>query len=199
MNTVESILHFWFGSSADDAEVIREKWDLWWKKNSHVDDEIRKRFEATLQAEHQGERASWGKNPRGQLARIIVLDQFPRNMYRGAARAFAFDERALGLAGVALGQGMDKALRLVERVFMYMPFEHSEDSNDQQTSETLFTALVAAAPDSQKSVFRDFLEYAVRHKAIIDRFGRFPHRNALLGRKSTPEELTFLNGADSSF
>lgn len=199
METAESILHFWFGGSTDDAEVIREKWDLWWQKNFRVDDEIRKRFEATLLAEHQGERESWGKSPRGQLARIIVLDQFPRNMYRGTLRAFAFDERARALAREALEQGADMRLRPVERAFVYMPFEHSETREDQITSRRLFTALMDDVSDSQKSLFQNLLDYTLKHKAIIDRFGRFPHRNVLLGRQSTPEEIEFLKRPGSSF
>lgn len=199
METAQSILHFWFGDSADDAAVIREKWDIWWKKNSKIDDDIRSRFEQTLEAEFRGELDSWGKGAHGRLARIILLDQFSRNMYRGAPWAFAFDERARALAREALEQGMDQSLRRVERVFIYMPFEHSEDPKDQETSVALFTALVAEAPEGQKTLFRDFLEYAVNHKAVIVRFGRFPHRNALLGRESTAEELEFLKRPGSSF
>ena len=199
METAESILLFWFGNSADDAEVIREKWNFWWKKNSQVDDEIQSRFETTLEAEIRGELESWGKSARGQLARTILLDQLSRNMYRDTWRAFAHDKRTRDLVREALEQGMDKRLRPVERVFMYMPFEHSEDSKDQKTSEQLFSALVAEVPDDQKPLFRDFLDYAVQHKTVIDRFGRFPHRNTILGRESTPEEMEFLKRPGSSF
>jgi uncharacterized protein (DUF924 family) len=199
METADTILHYWFGASTDDADAIREKSALWWKKDPMVDEEIRRRFEMMLEAEVKNEFESWGKWPRGQLARILLCDQFPRNMYRHTPRAFAYDERARRHAREALDQGMDKKLRLVERVFMYLPFEHSEDTEDQATSVRLSTALHEEAPEAAKPTYRNYLDYALKHKEIIDRFGRFPHRNAILGRNSTPEELEFLNGPGSSF
>jgi len=199
MESTDSILHYWFGTSADDAEVIREKSALWWKKDPKVDEEMRQRFEITLEAESQGELESWGKIPRGQLARILLLDQFPRNMYRGTARAFAYDERARRLAHEALDQGVDRKLRPVERVFLYLPFEHSENAQDQAASVRLFAALLEEVPTTLKQPFRNFLDFAKKHKEIIDGFGRFPHRNALLGRDSTTEELEFLKRPGSSF
>ncbi len=199
MESTDSILHYWFGTSADDAEVIREKSALWWKKDPKVDEEMRQRFEMTLEAESQGKLESWGKIPRGQLARILLLDQFPRNMYRGTARAFAYDERARQRARKALDQGMDRKLRPVERVFIYMPFEHSEEAQDQAASVRLFAALVEEVPATLKQAFQNFLGFAKKHKEIVDCFGRFPHRNAILGRDSTPEEVEFLKGPGSSF
>jgi len=199
MESVDSILHYWFGNSADDAEVVREKTILWWKKNPEVDEEIRRRFEAMLESEIKGELASWGNSPRGQLARMLLLDQFPRNMYRGTARAFAYDEQARRLARQALDQGVDRKLRPVERVFIYLPFEHSEDVQDQATGVQLFEALLEKVPATVKQPFQNFLDFAKKHKEIVDNFKRFPHRNALLGRDSTPEELEFLKHPDSSF
>ena len=199
MESTDSILHYWFGTSADDAKAIREKSALWWKKDPKVDEEMRQRFEITLEAESQGELESWGKIPRGQLARILLLDQFPRNMYRGTARAFAYDERARQRAREALDRGMDRKLRPVERVFIYMPFEHSEEARDQAASVRLFAALVEEVPANLKQAFQNFLDFARKHKEVVDRFGRFPHRNAVLGRDSTPQELEFLKGPGSSF
>jgi len=199
MKSIESILSYWFGEHPDDATVIREKSDLWWKKNPGVDEEIRRRFETLLESELKGELASWAKSPRGRLARMLLLDQFPRNMYRGSARAFACDERARQLARETLDQSVDRKLRPVERVFLYLPFEHSENAPDQVTGVRLFATLLEEIPETLKPPFRNFLEFAQKHKAIIDRFGRFPHRNALLGRDSTPEELEFLKGPGSSF
>jgi uncharacterized protein (DUF924 family) len=199
MESTDSILHYWFGTNADDTEVIREKSAQWWKKDPKVDEEMRQRFEMTLEAESQGELESWGNIPRGQLARILLLDQFPRSMYRGTARAFAYDERARQRAREALDRGMDRKLQPVERVFIYMPFEHSEEANDQATGVQLFSALREELPEAVKTPFQDFLDFALKHKEIVDRFGRFPHRNAILSRDSTPEEVEFLKGPGSSF
>lgn len=199
MNSIDSVIRYWFGEHPDDAAVIREKSDLWWKKNPAVDEEIRLRFEAAVEAEMREELKSRDDSPRGRLARILLLDQFPRNMYRGSARAFAGDERAGKLAREALDQGMDRNLRPVERVFLYLPFEHSEHAPDQATAVRLFVALLDEVPETLKPPFRNFLDFARKHKDIVDRFGRFPHRNAILGRASTPEELEFLKGPGSSF
>jgi uncharacterized protein (DUF924 family) len=199
METAESILHFWFDASADDAEVIREKSSLWWKKNPKVDAEIRSRFEMMLDAEVKSEFESWSRGPRGQLARILLCDQFPRSMYRGLPCSFAYDERARQLARNALDQGMDRKLRRIERVFLYLPFEHSEDHDDQATSVRLFSALRDEAPDGEKATYGNYLDFALKHKVIIDRFGRFPHRNVILDRESSPEEQEFLKGPGSSF
>ena len=195
----ESILHFWFGAGRDEAEVIREKSALWWKKDPRIDEEIRRRFELTLDAELRGEHASWDKLPGGRLARILLCDQFPRNMYRGNARAFAYDQAARRLARAVLDQKIDQTLRPVERVFVYLPFEHSENAADQITGVRLFTLLDEQAPDATKAAYGNFLDFALRHKETIDRFGRFPHRNSVLGRISTPEEQEFLKARDSSF
>ena len=195
----ESILHYWFGAREDEAEIIREKSALWWKKDPRIDEDIRRRFEITLDAEWRGELASWDDLPGGRLARILLCDQFPRNMYRGTARAFASDELARRLARAALDQKIDQALRPIERVFVYLPFEHSENAVDQDTGVQLFTALHEQAPESVKAAYRNYLDYALRHREIIDRFGRFPHRNSVLGRISTPEEQEFLKAPGSSF
>jgi len=195
----ESIWLYWFGAGPDEAEIIREKSALWWKKNPQADAEIRRRFEPVLEAESRAEFESWDRHPRGRLARILLCDQFPRNMYRGTRRAFAYDEHARELARSALDRKTDQALRLIERVFMYLPFEHSEDAADQATGVRLFMTLHEQAPEGVKDTFREYLDYALRHREIIDRFGRFPHRNAVLGRDSTPEEREFLQGPGSSF
>lgn len=199
MQSIESILGYWFGAASDDADVIRDQSALWWKKNPRVDAEIRQRFEATFEAEVRDELESWGDDPRGQLARMLLCDQFPRNMHRDTAKSFAFDARARELANTALEQGLDKRLRAVERVFAYLPFEHSEAHQDQELSVQLFTTLLGEVAPALKSSFQFYLDFAHKHKTIIDRFGRFPHRNAILGRESTLEELEFLKGPGSSF
>ena len=199
MEDVNSILHYWFGGAKNDAEIISEKSSLWWKKDPGVDAEIRRRFEMMLDAEIKHEFASWSNSARGQLARILLCDQFPRNMYRDTPRAFDYDKRARELAREAIDAGQDKKLCPVERTFLYLPFEHSEVVDDQALSLRLFTELVEAVPETNRPTYLKYLEFAQKHKAIIDRFGRFPHRNAILGRDSTPEETEFLNGPGSSF
>ncbi|MEX2162925.1 MAG: DUF924 family protein [Sulfuricaulis sp.] len=199
MEDVESILHYWFGGAANNAEIVREKSALWWKKDPGVDAEIRRRFEMMLDAEIKDEFASWSSSPRGQLARVLLCDQFPRNMYRDSPRAFDYDERARKLAREALDAGRDKKLRPVERVFLFLPFEHSEAVDDQVLGLRLYTALVEDVPETDRPTYQKFLEFARKHKEIIDRFGRFPHRNAILGRQSTAAEAEFLKGPGSSF
>lgn len=199
MEDVNSILHYWFGGAKNDAEIISEKSSLWWKKDPVVDADTRRRFEMMLDAEIKNEFASWSHSPRGQLARVLLCDQFPRNMYRDTPRAFDYDERARKLSREALDTGLDKKLRPVERVFLYVPFEHSEAVEDQALSLRMFTALVEDVPETDRPAFQKYVEFAQKHKEIIDRFGRFPHRNAILGRASTPEELEFLNSPGSSF
>ncbi|MDH5487452.1 MAG: DUF924 domain-containing protein [Gammaproteobacteria bacterium] len=199
MESVHSLLSYWFGTSNNDADVIRDQSALWWKKNPEVDTEIRRRFEPLLAVEIRGALESWSAEPRGHLARILLCDQFPRNIYRGKPESFMYDARAKQLARVALDRGWDKPLRPVERVFVYLAFEHSEDAQDQSLSVELFSALYNVVAEELKQPFRYYLDFATKHKEIIDRFGRFPHRNAILGRLSTPEELEFLEGPGSSF
>jgi len=136
----------------------------------------------------RGGLAPWGATPLASLALIVVLDQFPRNMFRGDARAFSTDARALAVATRAVERGDDRLLQAAERTFAYLPFEHAEDLSAQRRSLELFAA---HDPDN--------LEWAKRHHDIVERFGRFPHRNAVLGRKSTPEEIEFLKRPGSSF
>ena len=199
MESAESIIHYWFGTSTDDADIIREKSALWWKKDPSTDAEIYRRFEATLAAESRNELGSWSSHARGHLARTLLCDQFPRNMHRGTPGSFMYDARARQLAHAALEQGLDQSLRPVERVFVYLPFEHSEARQDQELSVQLFASLLGEVTPDLRPSFQYFLDFAHKHKVIIDRFGRFPHRNAILGRISTPEELEFLKDPRSTF
>lgn len=176
--TIDEVLAFWF------ADPTR-----WWKKDPAFDAEVQGRFLALHDAIMRGEREDWLATPRGALAYVVVLDQFSRNMFRGTGRMFASDARALAAARRALARGDDRALAADERIFLYMPFMHSEDIADQDRCVALFTA----SPSEEQ------LRYAEMHRDIIRRFGRFPHRNALLGRASTPEEEEFLKQPGSSF
>ncbi len=197
--SIESILGFWFGASVDDAEVAQEKGRMWWSKNEAVDEEIRRRFEACTAAALHGALDEWAATPRGVLALVLLTDQFPRNMYRGQPASFAFDAIALRWALHGLERGMDSLLRPIERVFLYLPFEHSESIADQRRSVLLYEQLLRDVPPQHESTFSGFGQFAIRHRDIIARFGRFPHRNAILGRASTGKEIAFLQTPGSSF
>jgi uncharacterized protein (DUF924 family) len=193
MTTPDDVLDFWF--PADQARANQ----LWWGKQAQLDAEIRERFGATLAAARAGHLDSWAETARGRLALIITLDQLSRNIHRNLPDAFAGDAqaRALTHAGVALGH--DRELRPMERLFFYLPLEHSESLADQQRCVELMRTLAEQVDPTHGERFASFVDYAVRHHDIVARFGRFPHRNAVLGRPSTPEELEFLTQPGSSF
>jgi uncharacterized protein (DUF924 family) len=172
VETVDSVLAFW-------RALGRDKW---FSRDDEVDAVIRRRFLPTYDAAVAGSLAGWEDTPQSALALLIVLDQFPRNMFRGCARAFAADAQARDVAGRALGRGFDQAVVPGERGFFYLPFMHSEDLADQKRC----VALYQATDDT------DSLKFALIHADIIRRFGRFPHRNAVLGRETTADEQAFL-------
>jgi len=200
MATVEEVLRYWFGESNSDQQVLAQKGKLWFGKNEQVDRDIEARFGAMVVAASQAPLLT-GDEPSAKryLASILLLDQFTRNIYRDDARAFAQDSLALKLALDALDKGCDKALRPIERVFIYLPLEHSEDIELQNRSVKLFENLRNEVGEDLLPAFDSFLDYAIRHQEIIARFGRFPHRNAILGRTSTAEEREFLKQPNSSF
>ncbi len=199
METADAIHEFWFGTDADDVKAADQKKKLWWSKDTAVDDIIAQRFEKFTLAAADGSLSSWKTTPRGLLALILLTDQFPRNMYRATPASFAYDHIALQLSLQALEQGIDQLLRPIERVFVYLPLEHSEAIDDQERSVQLFKQLASDVPAAQKNTFDGFHQFAIRHRDIIARFGRFPHRNEILGRISTEEEIAFLKTAGSSF
>jgi uncharacterized protein (DUF924 family) len=200
MSRVEEILEYWFGTSPDDLQVLAQKGKLWFGKDEQVDAEIRQRFGALITSVgQQGLLDGPESEAFRYLATILLLDQFTRNVFRGERRAFASDPLALQLALAALQCEHDLVLRPIERVFIYLPLEHSEDLPLQNRSVELFQGLLDAVPAAGKKAFAGFLDYAVRHQEIIARFGRFPHRNAILGRESSAAELEFLNQPNSSF
>ena len=190
---------FWFGLHASDAAVAQEKSGLWWGKDPQADQEIRQRFEAWTDKAANRELDSWAGDAAGCLALILLTDQFPRNMYRDTPQAFATDPLALSYCKQGLHDGFDRLLRPIERVFFYLPLEHAESREEQDLAVALFEKLVAGVPLADRPVFAGFLDFAVRHRDVIGRFGRFPHRNRILGRASRPEELAFLQEKGSSF
>lgn len=200
MTAVQQILDYWFGNSSDDLSVVNGFAKLWFGKDTQVDSEIRERFgELVASAATQGLLSGDEPVAERTLATIILLDQFTRNIYRGDARAFASDSIALDLALEALDAGIDQCLRPIQRVFIYLPLEHSENLAQQLRSIELFQRLAESVPEKCQPAFSSFLDYAVRHWEIVARFGRFPHRNQVLGRESTEEEAEFLKQPNSSF
>lgn len=193
------VLRFWFGDSGDDARILAEQGKLWWSGGAALDADITARFGALVDRAVAGELAGWSVTPRGNLARVLLLDQFTRNVYRRQGRAFAGDPLAQKLVADALDRGDDRALLLTERIFLYMPLEHAEDLASQARCLALFEKLAAEAPDGLVDAFRGFVGYAERHRAIIERFGRFPHRNPALGRAHTAEEEAWLKGGGDTF
>src|SRR5512145_2854469 len=196
---VEAVLEFWFGSNPDDAAIAKEKSALWWSKNPQVDDEIRGRFEGLVAKAAAGELSYWEATPTGRLALILLTDQFPRNIYRDSHRAFAYDAKALAWCLDGIEQHVDRKLRPIERVFFYLPLEHAESLEHQDKSVKHFGELVSIVDEPDKAVFKEYLDFAIRHRDIIARFGRFPDRNKILGRQFTAEEIAFLNEPGSSF
>ena len=176
----QSILHFWFTELTPKHHFT---------KDAALDEAIRTRFGATLEAAARCELFAWRSTPEGRLAEILVLDQFSRNIFRDTPRAFAQDALALVLAQELVVSGQDRSLPVAQRIFAYMPYMHSESALVHMQGVALFTQLG----------IQDNLNFELRHKAIIERFGRYPHRNAILGRTSTPEELDFLSEPWSSF
>lgn len=193
------VLDFWLGALDAWGRADNEHAERWWKKDPVFDQRIREEFGLLHGSVSAGERSAWLAAPRGRLATIIVLDQFSRNMFRGTARAFAFDRQALALAtdGIALGE--ERELRFDERYFFYMPYMHSEELAVQERSVELFRALRDSAEPDDRERADSIVDFAERHHDIIRRFGRFPHRNALLDRTLTAEEITFLKQPGSSF
>ncbi len=181
------VLDFWFGA-ADTAR------DAWFRKDPGFDAQIRQRFGPLVELALVGGLADWDAAADAALARVLLLDQFTRNIFRGTPRAFDGDALALALARSMVARGADQALAPLRRVFVYLPFEHAEDAEAQGASLRLFGALAAAHP-----ALASYDDYARRHATVIERFGRFPHRNAILGRPSTPEELAYLSQPGSGF
>ena len=197
--TPATVLDFWFGNAGGDTATAQAQQKLWWSKNESVDAGIRNRFGGLVEAAASGRHGDWALDPRGRLALILLFDQFPRNMYRDTPRAFAYDPLACKLALDGIAANSDRTLRSIERVFFYLPLEHAESPELQERCVALFTALAAGVPEADRKTFAGYVDYAVRHRDVIHRFGRFPHRNRILGRASTPEETDFLKQPGSSF
>lgn len=195
----EEVLTFWLGTIDEHGLSDAAHTARWYMKDAAFDAQVRQRFAETWSALVRGEHEDWKRAPRSLLAYVIVLDQLSRNMFRGTAQAFASDHLALGAAEAAVELGFDRALVGVERGFLYMPFEHSEELATQDRAVALFTAFRDESTGPLKEYLGQSVEYAVRHRDVIVQWGRFPHRNQLLERASTAEELAFLQQPGSSF
>jgi uncharacterized protein (DUF924 family) len=198
---IDEILTAWFGAPDETPEARAKRWFV---PDPAYDAELRSRFGDLVTAAARGELDAWQATPRGALALVILLDQMSRNIYRGTARAFAQDARALAITRAALAAGHEKSLGWDERAMLLMPFEHTEDRDTQRESVAAFEALhteaiAAGAPEATIKGLATALDFARRHAAIIDRFGRYPHRNAILERTSTGEEVEFLQQPGSRF
>lgn len=188
----EEVLDFWFADAADGPEALARRNRVWFGGGEAFDRECTERFAEVLAAAARGEHDPWKASPRGRLALIIVLDQLSRNIHRGTAEAYRQDDRALTLCKEGLELGHDRQLAPCERTFFYMPLEHAEDRDVQRLSVHLFERLAAEAPEEWRAELRANAGYAREHRMIVERFGRFPHRNAVLGRTSTPAEEEYL-------
>jgi uncharacterized protein (DUF924 family) len=193
------ILQFWFGDVDELGRSDVQHSRRWFMRDEAFDLEIADRFGQTYADVRAGLREAWLDDPRGRVAYVIVLDQFPRNMFRGTARAFEGDRQALAAAIEGVARHDDAGLTVNERSFFYMPYMHSEEIDMQDRSVALFKELLAGAPSELRGSLLAAVQYAEKHRDVVARFGRFPHRNTALGRESTPAELAFIAEPGSGF
>jgi uncharacterized protein (DUF924 family) len=204
VDEARSVRDFWFGPLPLSAEELKRRIRFWYGDGSSQlrqqrDEQIRTRFGALLERAAAGQLAAWADGPRRRLSLIILLDQFPRNLFRGTSRAFAYDAQALGLTLSGMQSAADAALDVVERIFFYMPLQHAESREVQDESVAAYRRLHSEAPAELRGSFGSALRSAVNHRAIIEQFGRFPYRNRVLGRTSTREESEWLRKGGTSF
>ncbi len=204
MDEARSVRDFWFGTVPLTAEALERRIRFWYGDAAAAlrqrrDAHIRARFGELLERAARGQLAAWADGPRRRLSLIILLDQFPRSIFRGTARAFAYDAQALALALSGMQSAADAALGVIERIFFYMPLQHAESREVQEESVAAYRRLLAEAPEPLREHLARALRSAENHRSIIERFGRFPHRNRALGRVSTPAELDWLRAGGASF
>src|SRR5215469_611820 len=197
VDEARTVRDFWFGPLPMSAGAFNNRMRFWFgdgtsEMRRRRDAQIRRRFGELYERAAGGQLAGWADGPRRRLSLILLLDQFPRNMFRGTARAFAYDEQALSLTLSGMQAGADGALDFAERWFFYMPLQHAESLEAQEESLAAFRRLLAEVPPELHGIFAGTLRFAEEHRAIIERFGRFPHRNALLGRESSRPEAEWL-------
>ncbi|MGY2263348.1 DUF924 family protein [Pseudomonas sp. SDO55104_S430] len=195
----QPLLEWWFGTSGSAKEVAAQKGKLWFGKRDSQDLEARTRFGDLVEQALAGGLTDWAQRPEGWLALVLLLDQLPRMLFRDSPKAYSGDIRAQALVAQGIAADFDRQLQPIQRVFIYLVLEHCEHLAVQNECISRYIELVAQQPESDQALFADYLDYAEKHQKVIARFGRFPHRNEVLGRKSTAEELEFLSKPGSRF
>ncbi|MGE8068779.1 DUF924 family protein [Pseudomonas sp. NPDC089569] len=195
----QPLLEWWFGTAQTSRAVAADKGKLWFGKRDSQDLEARERFGDRVDQALAGELTEWAQCPEGWLALVLLLDQLPRMIFRDSPKAFSGDIRAQALVAQGIAADFDRQLQPIQRVFIYLVFEHCENLAVQNEGVSRYIALIAQLPQEDRSLFADYLDFAERHQKVIAQFGRFPHRNAVLGRESTAEELVFLSKPGSRF
>jgi uncharacterized protein (DUF924 family) len=195
----QPVLEWWFGTADTAQEVAAARGKLWFGKRDSQDLEARTRFGVLVEQALAGELTEWAQCPQGWLALVLLLDQVPRMIFRENRKSFAGDARALALVAQGIAADFDRQLRPIQRVFIYIVFEHCENLAAQNEAISRYSELLAQQPQEDRALFADYLDYAEKHQKVIAQFGRFPHRNALLGRESTEEERVFLSKPGSRF
>ncbi len=190
--TAANVIAFWLGPSPANLHAAKRASRRWYAADDALDQEVRQKFGDAMEQARSGALAGWRETADGALGLVILSDQFTRNAYRGTAAAFSGDAMAKEVASLALDRGFDRELPIPGRLVLYHPFEHSEDLRDQQRSVELFSTLAADSPSEWREYIDSFLRYARAHLEVIDQFGRFPHRNAVLGRETTDAEQQWL-------
>ena len=198
MEPYENIIKFWFGRVEETIVPSENRARIWFGESDDIDDEIKDLFSEDLENAIVGGFNSWDNHPRGQLAKIILLDQFSRHIYRNTPKAYSNDKLALDICLKGIGSEDEHALSLIERVFYYFPLLHSEDISNQEKSVRAYQMLAEMAFSETRVIYDSFLKFANHHYTIIQRFGRFPQRNKVLGRDSTEEELIYLEETENS-
>lgn len=197
---VEGILEFWYADSKESDESFLRRIELWFSVSDSFDLLVKEKYQTIVESVAEGDGSQLESEPRGILALIIAMDQLPRNIYRGSPKAFAYDHEALRLARKVLDAGMDHSMGYLEKLFAYMPLQHSENIDVQDLSVNMFGSMIEdARTKTQSENALESLRYAEMHRDIIKRFGRFPHRNEILGRESTSEEVRFLASGAENF
>lgn len=196
---IDAVLTFWFKEQELSAPQIDRRMDIWFGEDEIFDHEIRKDFVDDVERASRGELDHWAHEPRGRLALILLLDQFRRNIHRGTAKAFSKDRVALKLCVEGAIAKIDQGLTPIQRAFFYMPLQHAESRKVQNRSVALFNKLASAVSPTHRETFETMAQFAELHRDIVEQFGRFPHRNKVLGRQNTPEEQEYLSGDSPDF
>ncbi len=199
LERIDRTLAVWFPDQRYDAPQIDARMELWFGDDAELDAKLRYEFAEDVAAASEGRLIHWAKTPRGRLALILLIDQFRRNIYRGTVKAFSHDKTALRLSVEGIVEGLDKQLEPIERLFFYMPLQHAESVRVQEKSIQVFKLLAHSVSPTLTETFETFTQFAELHHDIIAQFGRFPHRNKVLGRADTPEESAYLSADAPDF